>query len=204
MKLFEKEFDTSKNWLPYDGTVRFFGTIFNQQQAQNYYNQLVSDIQWKNDEVIIFGKHIVTKRKTAWYGNKPYKMLYSQIARIALPWNSVLLDLKAKVEAQTGVTYNSCICNLYHSGEEGMSWHTDDEKELKPNGSIASLSFGATRKFNFKHKISKEKVSFNLSSGELLEMKDKTQSYWLHSIPKTKKIQAPRINLTFRQIDELA
>lgn len=202
MKLFKTEFDTSKNWLPCNGTVRFFGAIFNSEESQNYYNQLLSKIEWKNDEVIIYGKHIVTKRKTAWYGNKPFRMLYSKIERIAIPWNETLLELKSKVEAKTGKVYNSCICNLYHSGEEGMSWHCDDEKELKQNGSIASLSFGATRKFDLKHKTSKEKVSFNLSSGELLEMKDETQNYWLHSIPKTKKKLTPRINLTFRQIVE--
>lgn len=202
MKLFETEFNTSKNWLPYDGTVHFFGAVFNTVESQNYYNQLLSEIQWKNDEVIIYGKHIVTKRKTAWYGEKPYKMLYSKIERIAITWNAVLLELKTKVEGITGEKYNSCICNLYHSGEEGMSWHADDEKELKQNGSIASISFGATRKFDLKHKTSKEKVSFNLSSGDLLEMKDEIQNHWLHSIPKTKKVLTPRINLTFRQIVE--
>ncbi|MDV7186757.1 alpha-ketoglutarate-dependent dioxygenase AlkB [Lutibacter sp. TH_r2] len=200
MKLFETEFDASKNWLPYNGTVHFFGGIFNSEESQIKYTQLLSEIEWKNDEVIIYGKHIVTKRKTAWYGNKPYKMLYSKIERIALPWNKVLLELKEKVEAKTGEVYNSCICNLYHSGEEGMSWHADDEKELKQNGSIASLSFGATRKFDLKHKTLKEKISFNLVSGELLEMKGEIQEHWLHSIPKTKKVLTPRINLTFRQI----
>ena len=82
MKLFETEFDASKNWLPYEGTVHFFGAVFNSKDSQDYYTKLLSEIKWKNDEVIIYGKHIVTKRKTAWYGEKPYKMLYSKIERI--------------------------------------------------------------------------------------------------------------------------
>ena len=108
--------------------------------------------------------------------------------------------MKKKVEEKTGEKFNSCLLNLYHNGSEGMAYHSDGEKDLKKNGAIASLSFGAERKFSFKHKTTKDKVELLLENGSLLVMKDQTQSFWLHRLPPTTKILMPRINLTFRTI----
>lgn len=113
-----------------------------------------------------------------------------------------LLALKARIEKESGETFNSCLLNLYHSGDEGMGWHTDAEPELKKDGAIASISFGAKRKFVFKHKESKEKVELFLEHGSLLIMRDTTQTFWQHTLPKSKKITIPRVNLTFRTIIE--
>jgi alkylated DNA repair dioxygenase AlkB len=117
-----------------------------------------------------------------------------------LPWTKDLLELKKIVEQHSGATYNSCLLNLYHSGKEGMAWHSDAEKDLKKHGAIGSLSLGAARKFSFKHKETKEKVSLILEHGSLLVMKDNTQTNWLHRLPPTKLVRLPRINLTFRTI----
>jgi len=114
----------------------------------------------------------------------------------------MLLALKALVEQKTAESYNSCLLNLYHNGSEGMAWHSDGEKELKEQGAIASLTFGATRKFAFKHKQTKELVSLDLKAGSLLVMKGETQKHWLHRLPPTKKVQEARINLTFRTIEK--
>ena len=111
-----------------------------------------------------------------------------------------MLELKQKVEKITGDKFNSCLLNLYHNGEEGMAWHSDDEKSLGENTTIASLSLGAERKFSFKHKESKKAVAIILEQGSLLVMKDSTQTNWWHSLPKSKKVKKPRINLTFRTI----
>ena len=111
-----------------------------------------------------------------------------------------LLEIKTVVERISNETFNSCLLNLYHDGEEGMGWHTDAEKELKPNGAIASVSFGAVRKFSFKHKQNNTLVDVLLENGSLLIMKDQTQQHWLHQLPKSKRIKTPRINLTFRTI----
>ncbi len=164
---------------------------------------MLSDIEWRNDEAIIFGRRIVTKRKVAWYGEKPFKYTYSKTTKMALPWTNELRVLKKMVEKETGENFNSCLLNLYHDGSEGMAWHSDGETDLEKNGAIASLSFGAERKFCFKHKKTKETVSLILQHGSLLVMKDETQSYWLHRLPPTKKIGHPRINLTFRTIIEV-
>lgn len=202
MNLFEYEFDPEKNWLPKDGTVNYYGKLFNQEVADNYFSKLSQKIEWQNDRILIFGKHIVTKRKVAWYGEKQFKYTYSKITKLALIWTKELLEIKSAIEHETGESFNSCLLNLYHNGEENMSWHSDDEKDLKKNSAIASLSFGAERKFTFKHKENKEKVAFVLEHGSLLLMKNETQSHWLHQLPKTKMIKSPRINLTFRTIIE--
>ena len=191
-----------KNDLPYDGTVHFYGYILSEVEASFFFEHLLNHIEWKNDEAVIFGKKVITKRKVAWYGSKPFQYTYSQVTKYALPWTPELLALKSKIEQETGETYNSCLLNLYHDGSEGMAWHSDGEKDLKKNGAIASLSLGATRKFLFKHKTTKEKVSFTLASGQLLVMKDQTQTFWLHRLPPTKIVHHPRINLTFRTIEE--
>lgn len=190
----------SINLLPFDGTVNYYGKLMPPQQANYYYDCLMNDIEWKNDEAVIFGKHIITKRKVAWYGDQPFEYTYSNITKKALPWTKELLDLKALAEQNSGETYNSCLLNLYHNGDEGMAWHSDGEKDLKKNGAIASLSFGAERKFAFKHKVSKQTISLLLENGSLLIMKDETQTHWLHRLPPTKLINKPRINLTFRTI----
>ncbi|MHC8949856.1 alpha-ketoglutarate-dependent dioxygenase AlkB family protein [Sphingobacterium hungaricum] len=201
MELFEQEYDTAKNWLPYEGEVNYYGKIFSTKEADDYFTKLLEAIEWRNDESIIFGKKIITKRKVAWYGEHPFEYTYSNVTKKALPWTRELLELKDRIEKETGETFNSCLLNLYHNGEEGMAYHSDGEKDLKKNGSIASLSFGAERKFSFKHKVSKEKVEFKLAHGSLLIMKGSTQTHWLHRLPPTKLIKSPRINLTFRVIE---
>jgi len=188
------------NILPFDGEVNYYGKILTHENAQRYYEQLLNTIQWDNDKAIIFGKLIITKRKVAWYGDKPFNYTYSKTTKSALPWTKELLELKEIIEKKTGETFNSCLLNLYHNGEEGMAWHSDGEKDLKKNGAIGSLSFGAVRKFSFKHKTTKQTVSVVLEKGSLLVMKGQTQTNWLHRLPPTKKVKSPRINLTFRTI----
>ena len=200
MDLFSSAIDKNKNFLPYDGTVHYFGQLFPIAKANAYFEALINTIEWKNDEAFIMGKHIITKRKVAWYGDHEYAYTYSRSTKHALPWTKELLVLKNIAEEYTGSTYNSCLLNLYHNGNEGMAYHSDDEKALGKSTSIASMSFGAERKFLFKHKVSKETIGMFLKNGSLLEMKDTTQKNWLHRLPPTKKIATARVNLTFRSM----
>ena len=202
LNLFDDTFNPEKNLLPKDGTVLYFGKVVDRAQADEYYEKLLTGIEWKNDEAVIFGKKILTKRKVAWYGDEGFEYTYSKSTKTALPWTNDLLELRSIIEQKSGETYNSCLLNLYHSGEEGMAYHSDGEKDLKKNGAIASLTLGAERKFSFKHKTTGQKVELVLEHGSLLVMKDQTQSLWLHSLPPTKKISSPRINLTFRTIEK--
>jgi alkylated DNA repair dioxygenase AlkB len=187
-----------QNILPYDGTAIYFGKIMSAQNANNFLEILLNTIEWKNDEAIIFGNRIVTKRKAAWYANTNFAYTYSNTTKYALPFTSDLIVLKKLVEDTTQITYNSCLLNLYHNGSEGMAYHSDDEASLVKHQGIASVSFGAERKFLFKHKQTKETIAIVLEAGSLLLMKDVTQSHWLHRLPPTKKIMKPRVNLTFR------
>lgn len=190
--------DPKRNLLPHDGTVNYYGKVI--PEPDHYLHQLLHHIEWRPDEAVIFGKHITTKRKVAWYGDRPFDYTYSNTTKQALPWTEELLALKQIIENATHETFNSCLLNLYHSGEEGMAWHSDGEKDLKRNGAIGSVSLGAERKFSFKHKVTKQRVDVNLEHGSLLVMTGTTQTHWLHRLPPTKKVSTPRVNLTFRTI----
>ena len=202
MDLFNTSLTEPKNLLHKDGIVNYYGKILSTGEATDYYQALLETIEWRNDEAIIFGKLIITKRKVAWYAEQQFEYTYSNRTKLALPWTSELLALKEIVEKKTNESYNSCLLNLYHDGSEGMAWHSDGEKDLKKNGAIASLSFGAERKFAFKHKETKQKVDLILEHGSLLVMKGETQTNWLHRLPPTKIKHKPRVNLTFRTIEK--
>jgi alkylated DNA repair dioxygenase AlkB len=199
MDLFSSE--TIKNILPCDGIANYHGIVLDMNACNFYFDTLMNTINWKNDEAIIFGKKIITKRKVAWYGESEYSYTYSKVTKTANIFTKELLELKAILEKESGETYNSCLLNLYHSGEEGMGYHSDNEKMLKKNGAIASLSLGVARKFSFKHKENKQRIDLILENGSLLVMKKGTQTNWVHRLPPTTKVNSPRINLTFRTIE---
>lgn len=192
------------NLLPFDGQADYYGTVMEPEKARMYMDSLMRSIEWRNDEAVIFGRHIITKRKVAWYGDSDFGYKYSGIVRQALPWTPELMELRRLTEGLTGAGYNSCLLNLYHDGDEGMAWHSDDEKELAPGGAIASLSFGAERRFLFRHKQSRQVVEVMLAAGSLLVMRGATQDRWLHSLPKMKRVTRPRVNLTFRSMTKNA
>jgi alkylated DNA repair dioxygenase AlkB len=198
MDLFSSLINPNTNLLSCDGIVNYHGQILDQSVAKNYFNTLFNTIEWKNDEANVFGKRIITNRKVAWYGDSNYSYTYSNSTKQALIWTKELLELKACVEKLTETTFNSCLLNLYHNGNEGMAYHSDDETSLGKNATIASLSFGAERKFLFQHKKTKETISIQLENGSLLVMKAETQAHWAHRLPLSTKIKNPRINLTFR------
>ena len=198
MDLFD--FDSQFNLLPYDGDVFYTDLLISRVKSKELFEKLLKEISWQQDELFIYGRKIITKRKVAWYGDNNCQYSYSNCTKTALPWTAELFELKIIVEEQTQSKFNSCLLNLYHSGDEGMAWHSDDEKELGLRPIITAVSLGAERRFVFKHKQSKESVSHILEQGSLLIMKGSTQEYWQHSLPKTKKVLEPRINLTFRRI----
>jgi alkylated DNA repair dioxygenase AlkB len=200
MTLFNEYRASNNNILSQDGIVNYYGKILSSEEANQYFDLLMQNIQWENDDLVFLGKHVTTKRKVAWYGDSEYVYTYSNTTKRALAWTSKLSELKQIVEKCAGTKFNSCLLNLYHNGNEGMGWHSDDENSLGKNNTIASLSFGAERKFSFKHKQTKQTISLLLEHGSLLIMKGGTQSNWLHSLPKSKNITQPRINLTFRTI----
>ncbi len=187
--------DGPENLLPYDGEVDYYGKIIGQNDAQKHYEKLLKTSKWRHASMIMYDKLVVTKREVAWYGDEKYRATHS-----TLPWTDELSGLKEKVEDLVKEKFNCCFLNLYHDGSEGIAWHSDNEEILGPEPVIASLSFGAERKFCLKHKNKEKAISVVLENGSLLVMKGITQKCWLHSVPKSKMILSPRINLTFRRI----
>ena len=196
------------NLLPYDGQVNDLGVVINDANA--LYENLLNELPWQSDIVTLFGKTHVTTRQIVWMGDHDVSYHYSGQTRRAIPWTKQMLHVKRHIEQQLSssginVDFNSCLLNYYPSGEDGMGYHADDEKELGAQPIIASLSLGARRKFVFKHKTIRQKnkpvkVELYLESGQLIVMHGDTQDFWNHTITKTKTVKSGRISLTFRKV----
>lgn len=199
-QLFSLDNNFAQNLLPFDGEAFYLGTILGIEDAQTLFNALKESIPWEQDLIKVYGRQILTKRKTAWFADKRFAYTYSHQTKIALPWTPELHGLKQLVEAKTDENYNACLLNLYHDGAEGMAWHSDDESTIVPDSAIASVSLGALRDFDFRHKQKGNKIRISLANGSLLVMKGKCQTFWQHALPKRMKLRSARINLTFRKM----
>ncbi|MFP4101633.1 alpha-ketoglutarate-dependent dioxygenase AlkB family protein [Coleofasciculus sp.] len=192
---------TQKVVVRTDGEVILYSNFFSRQESDHFFHNLYSSVEWKQDKIQIFGKNMPLPRLTAWYGDEGKSYTYSGIEQHPEPWTPLLKSIKSKIEELSEVSFNSVLLNLYRDGKDSVSWHSDDEPELGKNPIIASVSFGATRRFSLKHKISKSrKVDIDLAKGSFLLMKGETQHFWQHQIAKTSKPVQARINLTFRKI----
>jgi len=185
-----------------DGEIWLMNNFLKQKEADDYFNILSATIHWKQEEIKYYGKTYPVPRKTAWYGYDGLNYSYSGINCNPEPWTKELLELKIKIEELLPEQdFNSVLLNMYRDGNDKVSWHSDDEKELGTDPIIASLSLGATRRFDIKHKLEPELThKFELTNGSLIIMKGAMQHHWLHQVPIQKKISEPRINLTFRKI----
>lgn len=185
-----------------DGELLIARRFILPEKANAYFQLLLHNIQWKQEEIVVFGKKHLEPRLSAWYANQGTHYAYSNKILQPKDWSAELIELKTKIEEiLPGKSFNSVLLNLYRDGNDKMGWHSDNEKELGPNPCIASLSFGATRYFDLKHKKDKTKrYRFELSSGMLLVMSGSLQEYWLHQIPQQKNVKDSRINLTFRRV----
>lgn len=184
-----------------DSDIWYYPSFLEAEEATRYFNHLRRETPWQQDDIRVFGKTYPQPRLTALYGNnqKPYQ--YSNIVMHPMKFTPTLESIKTSIEEISGISFTTCLLNLYRGGQDSNGWHADDEKELGINPVIASLSLGEARSFHFKHKENKElKHKMVLEHGSLLVMKGATQHHWLHQIPKTKRIIGERINLTFRVI----
>lgn len=185
-----------------DGEVIIYRNFFEELESDRLFQELLNNINWRQDKIIFFGKEVDLPRLTAWYGdeNKSYK--YSGITMNPDTWTPTLLAIEERVEKIVEIKFNSVLLNLYRNGKDYVSWHSDDEPELGKNPIIASVSFGATRRFQLRHRSNKDldTVEVALTHGSLLVMKGSTQHFWKHQVPKTSKVLTERINLTFRVI----
>ena len=184
-----------------DGDISICLNLYSSSEADNLFESLKVEIDWKQERISMFGQTHDVPRLTAWYGDPGKSYTYAGISVDPSPWNPILLEIKKKVELVSNVQFNSVLLNRYRSGNDGVSWHSDDEPELGVNPVIGSVSFGEVRPFQLKHKeLDDVKEKIILEHGSYLLMKGETQHKWLHQIPKSKKAMGERINLTFRII----
>ncbi|MDB9511167.1 alpha-ketoglutarate-dependent dioxygenase AlkB [Kamptonema animale CS-326] len=179
--------------------VIYYSGLFQQPESDRLFASLLTQIEWKQQPIKIFGKSVLQPRLTAYYGERAYT--YSGVMMQPLPWNIPLLQIREKIEPLVNTKFNGVLLNLYRDGQDYMGWHSDDEKDLAVGSVIASLSFGETRRFILRRRDNRQtKVELNLSHGDFLIMGGDTQKFWQHQVPKTTKSTQPRINLTFRVI----
>lgn len=190
------------NLLQKDGEAYLVSGVFAQQECRRYEQEILSSCPWRHEEIRLFGKKVLQPRLTCWMGEKDKSYTYSGITMHPEPWSEVTLQIKDKVEELCGHRFTNALINLYRNGKDSMGWHRDNEKELGENPLIASVSFGATRRFVFRHHYEKNlRVSIPLRAGDVLIMKGVTQNFWQHSLPKDPRVDAIRINLTFRRLE---
>ena len=193
-----------ENLLPKDGCAQHFRAFFSKNQSDRFLTALANEIAWKQEPIFIFGKSVMQPRLTAWYGDAGKNYSYSGITMVASEWTPELFEIKDRIEKASGFVFNSALLNQYRDGSDSVGWHRDNEKELGKNPIIASVSFGATRAFHFRHRNEKSLLaSVDLEHGSLLLMHGKTQHCWYHSIPKTRRIVNSRINITYRFVKPL-
>jgi len=182
-----------------NGELRHYPDAIPAPEIEHLFNVLSGETPWQQDELLMYGRRVKTPRLSAWYGDLLYQ--YSGLKLKPRPLTPLLCDLKLRVEKLTGNGFNSVLLNLYRDGSDSMSWHSDDEIELGKNPVIASLNLGGTRRFRLRRKDDhKQTYCIDLNAGSVLLMAGPLQHFWQHSVPKTKKPVAARMNLTFRQI----
>lgn len=183
-----------------NGEYIYYPNFFSKLESDVQFQGLRKNILWKQESMYMYGKKIEFPRLTAWYGDNDKPYTFSGITLHPLPWTSEILKIKQKIEPIAKTEFNSVLLNLYRSGNDSISWHTDAEKELGINPVIASANFGATRKFQLRHINTNEKLEIELGHGSLLIMQGELQHFWQHQVPKTSKPIGERINLTFRVV----
>ena len=186
--------------LPNDGSAVIVPDFLSESEADDFFSGLHSTTPWEEHSIKLFGKLVPEPRLSTWHAEADLPYAYSGVPRTPHPWIEPLMTLRRACEAHTGQSFNGALLNLYRSGKDAMGWHSDDEAVNGPNPVIASVSLGAERRFDFRHKETREVISVVLPHGSLLVMSGSCQTNWLHRIAKTNRQIEPRINVTFRSL----
>jgi alkylated DNA repair dioxygenase AlkB len=189
-----------------DAEVKFIRSFYRRDESAPLMATLLHEIAWRQETIVLWGKEYPQPRLTAWYGDPGSRYRYSGMTLEPQTWTPTLQRIHDDIERASGQRYNSVLLNLYRDERDSVGWHSDDEPELGPTPAIASLSLGETRCFKFRHKTRKDqkRIALELIDGSLLLMAGGTQRYWQHAIDKEKRVRGPRINLTFRNIVQVA
>ena len=193
---------TAQQFLPFDGTATLYHDFLDAQFAMRAFNQIRDESQWEQPEITIFGNTVLEPRLSTWHNELGEGYKYSGVMRRAQPLSKTLSDIRKRCSEVTNTPFNSALVNFYRNGQDGVGWHSDNEACNGPEPTIASVSLGATRRFDMRHRKTGETIKIQLESGSLLVMAGKSQQYWVHQVAKTKRVHEPRINLTFRCVIE--
>lgn len=184
-----------------DGELSYDPGFIESALHQQVFDELMEEIPWRQESVHMYGKQIPMPRLTAWIGDPGRSYRYSGVTYEPLPWTGRTAAMREQIEQRTGACFNTVLANLYRDGRDSMGWHADNEPELGENPVIASVSLGAVRRFQLRHrKQQDQRVDLDLEPGSLLIMAGALQHHWRHGLPKTTREVGPRINLTFRNI----
>ena len=193
---------TAQQFLPFDGTATLYHDFLDAQFAMRAFNQIRDESQWEQPEITIFGNTVLEPRLSTWHNELGEGYKYSGVMRRAQPFSKTLSDIRKRCSEVTNTPFNSALVNFYRNGQDGVGWHSDNEACNGPEPTIASVSLGATRRFDMRHRKTGETIKIQLESGSLLVMAGKSQHCWVHQVAKTKRVHEPRINLTFRCVIE--
>lgn len=186
--------------LPYDPSAVFFPDFLSPSDADTAFREIRDTTNWEEQSLLLFGKQVLEPRLSAWVSDG-VSYTYSRSTRHPITWTPILSDIRHRCEQLTSAQFNGVLANYYRDGHDHMGWHADDEPANGPSPTIASVSFGATRRFDFRHNDTKEIVSIDLTHGSLLVMSQSSQHKWKHRIAKQSRVNTPRVNLTFRFVD---
>jgi alkylated DNA repair dioxygenase AlkB len=186
--------------LPFDGSALIYHGFIDANSADDIFRRLIKETPWEQRDIVVFGKKHREPRLSAWHSEPHISYTYSGILRTPQPWTPLLVELREKCEFSSGANFNAVLANLYRDGNDGVGWHADNEASNGREPTIASLSFGASRRFDFRHRETKQTIRVQLDSGSLLVMSGLSQHCWVHQLPRTKRVTEPRVNLTFRRV----
>ena len=191
---------TAQQFLPFDGTATLYEDFLDFEFASRAFNQIRDESDWEQPEITIFGNTVLEPRLSTWHNELGEGYKYSGVMRRAQPFSEILREIRNRCAEVTNTQFNSALVNFYRNGQDGVGWLSDNEACNGPEPTIASVSLGATRRFDLRHRETGETIKIQLRSGSLLVMAGKSQQCWVHQVAKTKRIHEPRINLTFRRV----
>lgn len=191
---------TASNLVPFEGELYWLSRFYPQTEADAYFQRFYQGLDWRQEQLFIYGRWLLAPRLIAWYGESQARYRYSGIDHQPHPWTAELVAIRNDLQTVCQHPFNSVLANLYRDGRDSMGCHADNEKELGKNPVIASVSFGDTRLLRFRHAKTGQKLDIELAHGDLLVMAGELQHHWRHELPKTRKLKQPRVNLTFRRI----
>ncbi len=174
-----------EQWLPAD-------------LARQLRQRVESELPWEQRSIQLFGRRVMQPRLIAWCGDEAYR--YSGQTLEPRPWTASTELLRQRVEQTANLSFNHLLANLYRDGNDSMGFHADDEAELGEEPQVASVSFGASRRFRLKPKKQGRATTLELQDNTLLLMRGSTQQTYVHGVPKQAEITGRRLNLTFRRI----